>query len=244
MKISVVIITRNEEKRIADCLRSVVGCADEVIVLDSFSEDQTVSIAESMGAKVVQQAFAGYGASKNTANELATGDYILSLDADERLDEELRSEIQKIKVSDEPVPAYRLNRLSNYCGQWIRHGGWSTDKKVRFWKKGVGHWNLSEVHEQLILQTGIVPQDLQGNILHYSYATVEEHYRKVEKYAEKGAMEIRRSGKKPGSWKKYVSPAARWFRDYILRKGFLDGKAGWQIARLTAYEVWLKYSKV
>ncbi len=244
MKISVVIITRNEEKRIADCLRSVEGCADEVIVLDSFSDDQTVSIAESLGAKVVQKAFAGYGASKNTANELATGDYILSLDADERLDEELRSEIQKIKVSNKPVPAYRLNRLSNYCGQWIRHGGWSTDKKVRFWKKGVGHWNLSEVHEQLVLQPGTIPQDLPGNILHYSYASVEEHYSKVETYAEKGAMEIRRSGKKPGSWKKYVSPAARWFRDYILRKGFLDGKAGWQIARLTAYEVWLKYSKV
>jgi glycosyltransferase involved in cell wall biosynthesis len=244
MKISVVIITRNEEKRIADCILSVEGCADEVIVLDSFSDDQTVSIAEGLGAKVIQKAFAGYGASKNTANEIATGDYILSLDADERLDCELCSELQKIKASDNKKPAYRLNRLSNYCGQWIRHGGWSSDKKVRFWKKGIGHWNQSEVHERLILQKGIIPQDLPGNILHYSYATVEEHCGKIERYAEKGAMEIRRSGKKPGSWRKIVSPAARWFRDYILKKGFLDGKAGWQIARLTAYEVWLKYSKV
>lgn len=242
MRISAVIITKNEEKRIFECLQSLAGVADEIVVLDSFSSDHTVSIAEKSGAKVFQEAFEGYGASKNKANALCTGDYILSLDADERLDEELRKSILAIKSVSDTMPVYQMQRLNNYCGKWIRHGAWNPDRKIRLWRKGVGHWDLSEVHERLILSEQWEPELLAGNILHYSYATKEEHMSKIRKYAEKGALELKKKGKKPLFIQRFISPSARWFRDFILNRGFLDGSAGLEIANLSAYEVWLKYT--
>jgi glycosyltransferase involved in cell wall biosynthesis len=242
VRISTVIITRNEEKRIADCIRSVLSCSDEILVLDSFSEDDTVKIAEGLGANVIQRAFEGYGASKNYVNSMAKGDYILSMDADERLDEELLNAVLKIRSLENPAPAYRMQRLNNYCGQWIRFGAWNPDRKVRLWKKGMAEWNLSEVHEQLVLSDGVVLEDLPGKLLHYSYATRSEHLAKIRKYAQRGAREMRKSGMRPFYLQRFLSPVVRWLRDYFGKLGFLDGFAGLQIASLTAYEVWLKYS--
>ena len=241
MRLSTVIITRNESRHISDCILSVQGFSDEVLVLDSFSTDDTRALAEALGARVVQHEFEGYGASKNRANELARGSFIFSLDADERPDAQLAESISKAVRQGTDRTAFRMQRLNWYCGVWIKHGAWNPDRKIRLWKKGQASWDLSEVHEQVILMKDIVVEDLPGKILHYSYHSEREHLEKIERYARRGALEMQKNGRRFSFFRQWFSPLARWFRDYILKAGFLDGKAGWQIARLTAREVWLKY---
>jgi len=241
MKISVVIITKNEAERIGACIQSVLPFSDEILVLDSFSEDDTKQRAEGLGARVVQRTFEGYGATKNFANQLTSGDYIFSIDADEVVDNELCEAILAVKAEKKPAGMYVVKRRNNYCGSWIEHGGWNPDVKPRFWRKEVAEWDLAEVHEKLQIQPGTEIIRLPGNLLHYSYRTREEHLGKIKSYSRKGAFELKRSGKKPGRWKQFTSPAVRWIRDYFFKLGFLDGAAGLRIANLTAYEVYEKY---
>jgi glycosyltransferase involved in cell wall biosynthesis len=244
MTISAVIITRNEGPRIEACIRSVLPFCREVIVFDSLSEDDTAEKASLLGAVVIQAPFPGYGQAKNRAMEAASGEYILSIDADERPDPELAAAIEGLLTLPDPAGAYEFTRLNHYLGKPIRYGGWNPDYKIRLWKKGQAEWNHAEVHEELHLRPGTRVTRLPGFLLHYSYESVEAHRAKIEVYSDKGARELLRHSTPAYALKRFVSPAARWFRDYIFRLGFLDGYAGLIIANLTAREVWLKYSKL
>ncbi|MFZ4542835.1 MAG: glycosyltransferase family 2 protein [Saprospiraceae bacterium] len=242
-KLSVVIITFNEERNIAACIASVASIADEIVVVDSFSTDQTQEICERSGVRFVQHVFEGYGAQKNFANAQARYDLVLNLDADERPDQTLISAIQRVKKQQE-ADIYTFNRCNNYCGKWIRHGAWYPDVKMRLYDRRKGNWTNAIVHETFSPDTSAKIQHLPGNLLHYSYQNIDEHRRQLEKYSTLGAKESFDKGKKSTWVKQSLNPSWRFFRDYILRLGLLDGTPGWTIARLTAQEVYLKYSKL
>lgn len=243
MTIGALIITKNEAHNIEACINSLRTCADEILVIDSLSEDNTTILAQKHGASVIQIPFLGYGKTKNYGAQQLKSDYILSIDADERLDKTLQNAILHLKKSEELAQAYVFKRLNNYCGQWIKHGGWNPDLKVRLWKKGVGVWDDSEVHEKLLLSSATQPRELEGNLLHYSYHSIESHLKKIELYSTKGSLALLSKGKKGFFFKMLFSPVSRFVRDYFLKMGFLDGKNGFVIASLTAYEVFLKYRK-
>lgn len=241
MQISVTIITYNEAANIGRCIGSVKAIADEIIVLDSFSTDETASIATSLGAKVFQQPFLGHIEQKNLAISKANFAYILSLDADEALDETLINEIVAIKSLSNPAKAYATNRYNNYCGKWINYGAWSSDVKIRFFNKDFGTWGGLNPHDKIVLKEGINAEKLKGKILHWSYTSMAEHQGKIERYAEIAAKAYQQKGKSSSTFKIIFSPIFRFIRDYLFKLGFLDGKYGFIIARLTAKEVYLKY---
>jgi len=244
MNLSVTIITYNEAKNIERCIQSVKAITDDVVIIDSFSTDDTTAIAKQLGANVFNHSFNGYGESKNLANEKAKNDWILSIDADEVLDEKLVNSILNLKDKLNNTTVYEFSRLNNYCGKWIRFGAWRSDNKMRIFDKTTVKWNLAEVHENLLIPENFVVQKLQGKLLHYSYASVASHLNKIEKYSALGAEEAFKKGKHASFIKIYLSPIFRFLRDYMLMLGFLDGKYGFVIASLTAKEVYLKYVKL
>jgi glycosyltransferase involved in cell wall biosynthesis len=242
--LSVVIITYNEEENIRRCIASAAPVADEIVVLDSFSTDHTVEVAKELGAIVHQQAFTGYGAQKNAATALATHDYILFLDADELLSEELLASIRQEKEKGFTADGYTMNRLSNYCGKWIRHGSWYPDRKVRLVNRHKASWSLDIVHESLQITSGAAPGHLKGDLLHYTYATVDQHMEKNNKYSRLSAQLLYQKGKSATPVKLIFSPFWAFFSSYILRGGFLDGWYGWVIAINIAHLTFLKYIKL
>ena len=198
LKLSVVIITFNEERNIKRCLDSVVEFADEILVLDSFSVDQTKNIIQQykFPIQLFEKQFSGYGDSKNFLEQKASSDFIFSIDADEEVDEKLRLSILQEKQNDFPAEIYSVKRLNNYCGKWIFHGGWNPDVKTRLWKKGIAYWDSAEVHETLVFKESAMKKRLQGDLKHYSYSTQQDHLIKIEKYSEKGALQLARLGTK------------------------------------------------
>ncbi len=243
MKLSVVIITFNEEKNIQRCLDSVKKVADEIIVLDSFSTDKTQIICKKFGAKFLQHAFDGHIQQKNRAMHLASNDMVLSLDADEALSPELEKSILEFKKANKTA-ACSMNRLNNYCGQWIKHGGWYPDRKVRIWNKNQGQWGGTNPHDKVVLGKGISVKHLYGDLLHYSYYSLAEHLKQTEKFNRISAQEMVKSGYKPTFTKLFLSPYFKFFKDYILKTGFLDGKNGFTIAKISAKSVYDKYRLV
>jgi glycosyltransferase involved in cell wall biosynthesis len=243
--LSVVIITLNEARNLPRCLASVAGIADEVVVLDSFSTDETVAIAEAAGARVVQQAFAGYVAQKNDAVALASHSWVLSLDADEALSEELKVALLKFKREASQHDAYRFSRLTNYCGTWIKHCGWYPDKKVRLFRKDAGAWIGENLHEawELTNASGAYGT-LNGDLLHYSYYTLSEHIRQFDKFTEIAARTAVANGKDCSILKVWLAPKWRFFQDYILKLGILDGYAGYLVCKFSAVAAQLKYAKI
>lgn len=244
MKLSVAIITHNESKNITRCIQSVQSIADDIIVIDSFSTDNTVELAKALGARVVLQQFLGHIEQKNFAISHALFPFILSLDADEAIDETLKNEIIKIKALSNPVDGYITNRHNNYCGQWINHGAWQSDLKLRLWNSKKGKWGGLNPHDKFELQTGSNIEKLQGKILHWSYNSITEHEGKVEYFSTIAAKAYHVKGKKSSYFKIWFSPVFRFVRDYFFNLGFLDGKFGFVIAKLTAKEVRLKYKKL
>lgn len=241
--LSVVIITFNEERNIKRCLDSVAPVADEIIVVDSHSTDATEAICDRYDAKFFTQDWLGYVDQKNLANDLATCDLILSIDADEALSEELAKSIQNIKNQPIENKAFSMNRLMNYCGKWIRHGGWYPDVKVRIFRRGRAEWTGKKVHETLALAEPTEIVHLNGDLLHYSFYTVEEHIRQNEKFALLSAEEMVEAGKKATLFKAYTHAVWKFLRDFIFKAGFLDGKTGFTISRINAKCVGLKYKK-
>lgn len=240
MKITAVIIAKDEERNIGRCLESLQGVADEVIVLDGHSRDRTATIARSYGARVVAQDWMGYAATKNLGNGMASHPYILSLDADEALSPELWQAI----VEEKPHlggAAYAFNRLAFYCGEPIRHCGWYPDTKLRLFPKGGAKWEGAFVHEELVASPGVAVHQLAGDLLHYTYYTVEEHRARARHYARLAAERLRSRGRVGLVGKSLVSPPWRFFQMYVLRRGFLDGWRGWRVCTITAMEVWWKY---
>lgn len=242
--LSVVIITFNEERNIRRCLDSVAPVADEIIVVDSFSTDDTERLCSTYAnLHFVKHAWEGYIRQKNYANSLATCDLILSIDADEALSETLTQSIQDIKNQDVESKAFSMNRLMNYCGEWIRHCGWYPDAKVRIFVRGKAEWTGKKVHETLSLSEGTEIVHLKGDLLHYSFYTVEEHLRQTEKFALLSAEEMMEKGKKVSVAKALVHTLWRFIRDYIFKGGFVEGRTGFTICRTNAGGVWLKYKK-
>lgn len=242
-KLSAVIITLNEERNIGRCLDSLRTVADEVVVVDSFSTDATPALCAQHGARYVGHEWEGYVATKNYGNGLASNDLILSIDADEALSPELATSIQGLKNRDVANKVFSMHRLMNYCGQWIRHGGWYPDTKVRIFDRREVRWTGKKVHETLEIppKTEVVP--LEGDLLHYSFYTPEEHRRQMEKFALLSAEEMVEAGQK-ASWMKAVTHSGwKFLRDYVFKAGFLDGKNGLAISRTNAYGVWYKYMK-
>ncbi|MDR0566149.1 MAG: glycosyltransferase family 2 protein [Prevotellaceae bacterium] len=243
VSISAVIITFNEEKNIARCLQSLQGAADEVIVVDSGSTDRTEEICRQHGVKPIYQKWLGYGAQKNFANTFAQFPYILSLDADEALSDALKKSILEIKQSSSLVDAYSVNRLTCYCGQWIKHCGWYPDTKIRLWKKEKATWSLEELHEKIILDPNAPIRHLKGDLLHYSYYSVSDHILQLDKFTEISAREYAKKGKKISAGKIIYKAAWKFIRDYFIKLGVLDGYYGFVICAISAFATFTKYVK-
>lgn len=242
--LSVVIITFNEEATIARCLQAIGDIADEVLVVDSFSTDQTVDICRQHGARVVQQAFAGYVEQKNFATNQARFDHVLQLDADEVLTDELRQSIRAVKA-DWQHAAYALARLTNYCGTWVRHGGWYPDRKLRLYDRRLGRWQGLLLHEHYEVALGQATGQLAGHALHYSYTSVAQHVRQLNKFTSITAQEQALQGRtRVTLFHLVVKPWWKFFHGYVLRAGFLDGFAGFSIAVISALGVFLKFAKL
>lgn len=241
-ELSVVIITYNEERNIGRCLESVKDVADEIVVVDSHSDDRTVEICESYGARVVLHAFEGHIAQKNYAISQALYPHQLSLDADEALTDELRQEILRVKKNWE-LDGYRMNRLANYCGKWIRHSGWYPDTKLRLYDSRKGAWGGENPHDKFIMNQGSKTGHLRGDLLHYTYYTIQEHVIQSDKFSSIAANEIIRKGKPLYFVQLFINPIAKFIRNYFLKLGFLDGFYGFIICQGAAHETFLKYVK-
>ena len=241
--ISAVIITKNESRNIARCIASLKDVADEVVVVDAESTDDTPAIAGSMGARVLTRAWTNYSDQKNFANAQATGSHILSLDADEELSPELHRSLLASKAGG-LRGAYRFNRLTNYCGTWVRHGGWYPDAKVRLFPRGRARWEGEHVHEVLRLDPGLDVTQLEGDLNHYSIHSIADHRERIMRYSTLQARKLLAKGRRPGLLKRVFSPVFRFVQGYFLRAGFLDGAAGYNIARLSAWAVSRKYAEL
>jgi len=239
--ISVVIITKNEAHAIADCLRSVAW-ADEIIVVDSGSSDDTIKICEQFGAKVtVTDNWPGFGEQKNRALALATKTWVLSLDADERVTPELQKEIlQAIKGNAEA--SYRMPRSSSYCGQFIRHSGWSPDYVTRLFRLGHAKFSNDLVHERLLSEDATLT--LTSPLLHISYINLDEVLDKVNRYSTAGAVMSFARGKKATLGTAIRHGIWAFIRTYFIRLGFLDGKMGFILAISNAETTYYRYLKL
>lgn len=239
-KISVAIITFNEEANIAACIESVKEIADEIIVVDSFSNDKTVEIAQLSGAKVIQNKFIGYTEQKNFALEKCACSFVLSLDADERLDEELIGTIKLQKEMGFTYDGYYLKRITFIGKRPVKNGSWYPDKKIRLFKKEVGIWKGKGVHESIILNSANT-FTLNGNILHYSYQNIEELFEKTKRYSELAAKYLHAQNKNISGLGVYIKAFSRFFKHYFIKMGFLSGALGWQIGRQQYCEALWKY---
>jgi glycosyltransferase involved in cell wall biosynthesis len=243
VKISAVIICFNEERNIERCINSVLPVADEILVLDSFSNDRTIEICHKLGVRLEQHAFDGHIEQKNRAMHMAKFDVVLSLDADEALTEELQKSILEVK-SNWQQKAYKFNRKTNYCGQWINHCGWYPDTKIRLWDRKIGKWGGYNPHDKVELKKDIEAKWLKGDLAHYSFYSVDEHKNKVARYSTIKAKAVFARGKKSSQIKVLFAPVFKFFWSYFVRLGFLDGAAGFTICSLSAKESKLTYQKI
>ena len=241
--LSVVIITFNEEKNIARCLASIETIADDIVVVDSFSTDKTEQICLQFNVRFIQHNFEGHIQQKNWALKQAKYPHVLSLDADEALTEPLQAFVKSIKenwIAD----GYTMNRLTNYCGQWIKHSGWYPDKKLRLWDRRLGDWGGTNPHDKVIMKKGTRITHLNHDILHYSFYTVEQHLQQIDFFTNISAKAAFDRGEKSSSFKIIYKSVFKFFRDYILKLGFLDGYYGFIICKNSAFAKQMKYRKL
>lgn len=243
MKISAVIIAFNEADKIAAAVRSVAW-ADEVLVVDSESTDETRTIAEDNGAKVLVEKWRGFSKQKQFAAARAAHDWIFSLDADERVSDDLKAEILRLKNSPEKdlADGYRIPRLSFYMNRPIRHGGWYPDWQTRFFNRRKGKWKEVLIHESIEMASGSKVEKLKSDILHFSVEDVSHHHHMIgDRYAPLAARQMFERGKRVSGFKIATVGATTFLQTYILKGGFLDGLAGFAIARFAAHHAFLKY---
>ncbi len=244
IKLSAVVITRNEEKNIARCLNSLEDVADEILVVDSFSTDGTAAICRQKGVDFVEHRFEGHIEQKNYAVSLAKHDYILSLDADEALSHTLRQSILAL-WDGQAHNGYAVNRLTNFCGRWIWHCGWYPDQKIRLWDRRTGRWGGVNPHDRVIMDDNCTLGHLRGDLLHYSYPTIKDHIAQMDHFSDIAAREAFRGGRKSNIVLDIcLNPALTFLKKYILKTGFLDGYEGFVISVGSAYGKFLKYIKL
>lgn len=242
-QLSVVIITKNEERNIGRALDAVGKIADEIIVVDGYSTDKTKSICECKGAVFIQSEWQGYAATKNFANNMAKYAYIFSIDADEAPDDELIKAILSEKQKGFKG-VYEINRITNYCGKWIKHSGWYPDEKIRIFPKEKTKWIGEFVHEELEFSEQLTTHKLSGHLLHYSYYSYKEHRARADKYSVLTAQKMAAKGKTASALKPYLSALGRFISMYFIKAGFLDGKMGFKIAQISAQSNILKYKEL
>ncbi|KUF44495.1 hypothetical protein AS361_15705 [Myroides marinus] len=245
-KISGVIIAFNEEQYIERCLKSMQGVVDEIVVIDSFSTDKTVEIAQQYNASIVKHPFTGFTDQKNFANDQAQYDYILSLDADEALSDELKQQILHIKPNIEQYEGYSFNILNNYCGQWIKHSNWYPGTKTRLFNRIKGRWySPTNLHETIKFEGASQTKHLKGDLLHWAYDSYSEHHAKNDRYTTLAATNfVKYKNKKIPVIKIVINPFWKFFKNYFIKKGFLDGFNGFVICSMAAYSTFLKYIKI
>lgn len=243
--LSAVIITYNEERHIGHCIASLQGIADEIVVLDSYSTDQTEAICHSYAqVRFVQQPFVGYGQQKNAAIDQAQHRYILSLDADEVLSDELRQQILAVK-NDWRFDAYGFNRRNYCCGYWVRHGGWYPDRKLRLFDRRKAVWAGSNPHEHLALTRGATSSWLSGDLWHNTLESMAHFAAQNNRYSTLQAEDRWQRGQRSVGWYHLAAkPCWRFISTYFLQLGFLDGKMGFIIACQAAHTVFLRYAKL
>jgi glycosyltransferase involved in cell wall biosynthesis len=241
-KISATIITYNEEGYIAGCIESLKAIADEIIVVDSFSQDSTKDICLNKSVRFVEHAFKSHIEQKNFATSLASFDHVISLDADERLSSQLIESILSIKDSW-PAEAYRMNRLSTYGDKWIQRGNWYPDRQLRLWNKNLGYWGGKTPHESLIIKPSIRSMHLKGDILHEAYRDSYEALQKIQSYSDIFAKE--NLGKLSSSVFKIITHSSfTFFKSYIIKQGIFDGFEGLMVAMAEANHTFYKYAKL
>jgi glycosyltransferase involved in cell wall biosynthesis len=242
--ISAAVITLNEENNIRDCLASLAW-VDEIVVVDSLSADKTKEIAESMGAKVIDQAFLGHVKQKQLAVDSCTHDWIIALDADERVTESLQDEIKSLfskTDQDELLAGYSVARKSFHLGRWIMHGGWFPDRNIRLFNRSMGHWTGTNPHD--VIEVEGKAGQLKSALEHYVFSDLAHNIRTNNAYSSISAKILFEENKKPSLLKLLFKPAGKFFETYIIKRGFLDGLPGFIIAIGAAYSMFLKYAKL
>lgn len=242
-KISAVIITYNEEEFIDKCLSSIDGVADEIVVVDSFSTDKTEEICKKYNVKFIKHEFQGYKDQKNFALRQATYKNVLSLDADEALSERLQKSILAVKENWK-YDGYFFNRRNNYCGKWIKHSEWYPNKQLRLFYSDKGQFGELNIHERFIMSNGEKVGRLKGDLLHWACISLEDHQRRMNKYSLIGAQEYHKAGRKANVFTPYIHYIWGFFRSFIIKGGFLDGRDGFLICSIYAKSALNKYKKL
>ena len=241
IKLTVIVITKNEAHNIQACLKSVLF-ADQIVVFDSGSTDGTADVAKNMGAELGQSMdWLGFGIQKNRALALARNDWVLSIDADERITPELQAEIKAV-LDNPQFDVYSFPRLSSYCGQYMRHSGWYPDRITRLFKRGSASFSNDLVHEKLITQQAV--GQLRAHMLHESFTSFEAVLDKANRYSTAGAQHLFQQGKKVSISQAIGHGLWAFFRTYVLRRGFLDGRMGLLLAISNAEGTYYRYLKV
>jgi len=241
-KISACIISYNEEEKIEDCLKSLQGVADEIVVVDSLSNDTTKEIAKRYTDKIYDQAFLGHVEQKNLAVSRASNNWIISLDCDERLTPELRDSILAIKENLDKADAYKMARRTFYVYRWLNHC-WYPDYKIRLFNRASAKWGGVNPHDRVEVDGDNIIT-LEGDILHYSFNSISEHIKTLDNFTEIGAQEIINRGKNVRIWTPWLRGFWTFIRLYIFKRGFLDGYAGLVVSVLSGMHVFVKYNKV
>ena len=241
MKISATIITLNEESNIKAACESVAW-ADEIVVVDSGSTDATRAVAEACGARVITNAWPGFGAQKQFAVDQTQHEWIFSLDADERVSDELRKSIASLRDKTDLADGYQIARRTYYQGRWIRGGGWYPDRQLRLFRKSKGHWKQRHVHESVTMDAGARVERLAGDLLHYTLQNAAHHHRMIgERYAPLAARQMFEEGRRTSVLGVASAGPAAFIRSLILKGGLRDGFAGFTIASFAAHHAFLKH---
>jgi glycosyltransferase involved in cell wall biosynthesis len=242
-KISVIIICKNEEDTIGRCLQSLHGLTDDVVVLDNGSTDSTKEIIRKNNARLAEESWEGFGKTKNKATVMAKYDWVLNLDADEAVDEELKNSILSVNLANENE-VFNI-RFKNFLGNtWLRFGEWGTDMHIRIFNRKNVKWDDAIVHENLVLSPGIKIRKLKGAVLHYTMKNAGDYAEKMVKYALLNAEKYARQGKRSSWVKVWLAPLFAFLKYYIFKLGFLDGYAGFICARMTSYYTFVKYARL
>jgi glycosyltransferase involved in cell wall biosynthesis len=237
-RLSVTVIALNQEAHIGECLASV-SFADDIVVVDTGSTDRTVELARTYTDRVLQADWQGFGRTKNYALDQARGDWVFSLDTDERVPPALKDEILAVVAADGPLDGYRVPRKNYFCGRWIRHLGWYPDYTLRLFRRGRGRFRDREVHEEVVVDGPV--GTFQTPLEHYSYRNVTEYITRMDRYARLAAQELAKAGRRPYPGELFVRPFFSFLHLYFIKRGFLEGTPGYTLAVLMSMYKFLKY---